>query len=192
MHCTPPSLVPLFAVLAFLSSPAARAQAPHVPPAAEAARPALHLDVEVDPTAYALGGYSGHLGLGLGRVRLDLGAYAMDLPGFLESDAAFRTSFSGFGAKLQYFFRPARTGPFVGVDAGLTRLKVRHADSGEVGRQDQLGVGVHGGWRIALPWNLYATPWLGVGYSPNARAVQLRGDTYHPSAVTLFPAVHLG
>jgi hypothetical protein len=154
------------------------------------APPAYHVDAEVDPTAYVLSGYSLHLGVGYRRVRLDLGAYAMALPSFASPNDAFDASFDGFGAKLQLFLLEEQTGPFVGVDAGVSRLLVER--SGQAERQTQIGTGAHAGWRIGLPAGFYATPWIGVTYIWNTAPVSLAGATFEPSRVTVFPAIHLG
>lgn len=158
------------------------------PAAADPGR--LEADVEIDPTAYALGGHSLHAGIARGHWRVDLGNFAMDLPAFAHADDGVAVSFDGFGAKLQYFARATRRGWFAGVDAGLIEVEARHA--GAVTDQRQLGLGVHGGYRIALPADLYATVWLGVGYAAGAAPMHVAGATYEPSPITVFPALHLG
>lgn len=157
---------------------------------AAAAPDRLAADVELDPTAYALGGHSLHAGIARGHWRLDLGNFAMDLPAFAHADDGVAVSFAGFGAKLQYFARATRRGWFAGVDAGLIEVQARHA--GAVTDQRQLGLGVHGGYRVALPADLYATVWLGVGYAAGAAPMHVGGATYEPSPITVFPALHLG
>lgn len=152
----------------------------------------LHLDLETDPTAFVFGGYSLHAGIGWKHLRLDLGAYAMDMPGFMESNEGFESSFRGAGAKLQLFLFDEQEGGFVGVDGGLLHLRADLEGGAAHASQDQIGVGVNLGWRFALPYGLYATPWLGVGYSPNATDMLVDGKSYRANAVTCFPAVHLG
>src|SRR5262245_36496062 len=67
--------------------PAAHATDTPAPAPSRALDPRFHADVEIDPTAYVLGGYSLHVGLGWRRVRVDLGAFAMTLPGaFVPGD----------------------------------------------------------------------------------------------------------
>ena len=154
------------------------------------AKSAFHADFEVDPTAYALSGYSLHVGLGWQRLRLDLGAFAMALPDFAKSDDSFEVSFDGFGSKLQYFVLAEQRGLFVGVDAGVARPLVQR---GELASKDsQYSIGVNAGYRIDLGAHLYATPWLGVSYAFSAEDVTLGGTTYQQNPVTIFPAVHVG
>jgi hypothetical protein len=154
----------------------------------------LHGDLEVDPTAYALSGYSVHAGLGWNQVRLDLGAFAMSLPGFVHGNDGFAASFDGFGIKLQHFplAKQAQTRLFIGVDAGLARILVQREDTDQASRRNQYTVGGHVGWRFDLVGGLYATPWLGLSYAFNASDVSLGGRTYENTPWIVFPAVHLG
>lgn len=175
---------------ALVAAPASAEEA--APAAGASASSAFHVDAEIDPTAYLLKGYSLHLGLGWRRVRLDLGAYAMALPAFAHADDGFDVSFDGFGAKLQYFLFSEQKGLFAGVDAGLARVLAERQGTDLAVRRDQVSVGVNAGWRIPIVAGLYATPWIGIGWSPNARDVTLGGAKYEASPVTVFPAVHLG
>jgi hypothetical protein len=177
-----------------LPRPAAATQKEIVAARAGAERPSngLHVDVESDPTAFVFGGYSLHLGLGYRHLRLDLGGYAMDVPSFVEPNAGFDASFRGVGTKLQLFLFDEQTGGFVGVDAGISQLRVEETASGERQSQLQVGYGVNFGWRFPLPFGLHATPWLGISYTPNARDLHFARKTYEPNSVLVFPAVHLG
>ena len=85
--------------------------------------PALHADVEIDPTAYALDGNSLHVGLARGALRLDLGNFGLALPSALVDDG-FAARFDGFGAKLQWFPRTPQRGLFVGADAAVGRVQI--------------------------------------------------------------------
>lgn len=152
----------------------------------------LHADAEIDPTAYALAGNSIHVGIGYRHLRLDLGNFAMALPAFAHADDGFDVSFTGYGAKLQYFGSAAQRGWFAGVDAGVIKVEARRQGTDLAGHQVQIGAGVHAGYRFALPGGFYATPWLGVGYNFNTSPITLGGSTYSPSKFTVFPAVHLG
>jgi hypothetical protein len=152
----------------------------------------LHLDVEVDPTAYLLNGYSAHLGVGWERLRLDLGAFAADVPRFLHGNAGFSTTFHGYGAKLQLFLAAEQAGPFVGVEGQRAHQQVRLDGTGLSSRQVTWSAGVDAGWRFTLGRRLYLTPWVGLQYSPGARDVTLDGRTFRSHAWTVYPAVHVG
>lgn len=153
----------------------------------------FHADAEVDPTAYALSGNSIHVGVGAGRVRVDLGNFAMRIPNAIHGHDGFDVSFDGYGAKLQVFrWSDAQRGAFAGVDAGVLRVLAARQGTDLAARQTQLGVGIHVGYRFAITEHVYATPWLGVGYDFGARDVTLANATYKASTWSVFPAVHVG
>jgi hypothetical protein len=149
-------------------------------------------DLEADPTAFVLGGYSLHAGLGWRGLRLDIGGYGMNVPELMHGNAGFDASFRGVGAKLQWFPFAERRGAFIGVDAGVAWLRVEPEGSDLSATQTQLGVGVNGGYRIDLPYGLYVTPWLGIGYTMNNRDLHVGERTFESSPISFFPAVHVG
>lgn len=183
------SLTPATALAALAATVALAALAPRT---AAADPGSLAGDVEVDPTAYILDGSSLHAGLARGHLRLDLGVYAMALPQAAHGDDGFDVAFDGFGAKLQWFPRASRTGVFVGVDAGVARVRAHRQGTDLTVVDRQVSTGVHVGYRFALPANLYVTPWLGVGRAWGAEDLTVDGATYEAMPVTVFPAVHLG
>jgi hypothetical protein len=182
----------LAAVLATFASAAPASAAESAARTAKAAGSPLHLDLETDPTAFVFRGYSLHAGVGYEHLRLDVGAYAMDLPGFMESNEGFESSFHGAGAKLQLFLFDEQNGGFVGIDGGINHLRADLEGTKHHGSQNQVTTGVNLGWRFVLPYGLYATPWLGVSYSFGANDMTVDGKTYRANAVTFFPAVHVG
>jgi hypothetical protein len=151
------------------------------------------VDVEIDPIAYALDGYSLHAGVTHDRLRIDLGAFAIAVPEAVHGNDGFRASFDGFGAKAQYFVLRPQAGPFVGAGAGVARLLVERDGTQLAERTTGLSAGVHVGWRFELPHDFYATPWIGVDYTlTGADDVMLDGATFERSAWSVFPTVHLG
>lgn len=131
-------------------------------------RPALSADVEVDPLAYALRGYSLHVGVGYRHLRADLGAFALELPTFVHGNGDFEASFNGFGIKAHYYPFAEQRRLFLGADV---RLEPRGAN--------------HAGRRL-LCHGLD-----GVGYDFGAHDVTLGGATYERDRVIVFPTVHL-
>ncbi|MCL4223646.1 MAG: hypothetical protein KJZ91_04145 [Myxococcales bacterium] len=169
------------------------AGAPAADPASGPAAPVgLRADAEVDPTAYALGGYSLHVGAGAGRLRVDLGAFALDVPGFIHGNDGFAAAFHGYGAKLQAFASPQQRGGFVGVGLGLVRFTVTRDGTQLAHDAREVSVDVHAGWRLDLPARFYATAWLAVGRSLGAGDVTLDGATFARSPWMVFPALHVG
>lgn len=194
MNQSPRALVALAALATTLSAAAAQAQdrAPTAAALPAAAPSRLHLDVEIDPTAYILRGYSLHVGIGWRRLRVDLGAYAMTMPEFMHGNPDFDVSFHGFGVKAQLFPLAEQRGLFVGVDTGLAMPLVQRRDTDLARRGLQVSVGAHIGWRFPIIAGLYVTPWVGVSYSFNAEDVTLANRTYTNNPITVFPAVHIG
>jgi hypothetical protein len=184
------SLVATTALASAALSSVASAEEPAAATVAE--RSPFHADVEIDPTAYALSGYSLHVGLGWKRLRLDLGAFAMELPSIVQDNDDFDVSFDGFGAKLQYFAFGEQVGGFIGVDMAVARPLVERNGSDLAHRDTETSMGVNAGWRFDLVGDLYVTPWIGVGYSFDAEDVTLDGARYEAQRVTVFPAVHVG
>ncbi len=103
-------------------------------------------DVEIDPTAYVFDGYSLHAGIWTGHWRVDLGAFAMDVPEAVLANDDFSATFHGYGVKLQYFPRADRTGPFAGIDGGVTKALVQSASSNAANYATRFGAGVNAGW----------------------------------------------
>lgn len=182
----------LATVITMLFAPSASAAEEGAPATDKPVASRIHFDLETDPTAFVFRGYSLHAGLGWKHLRLDLGVYAMDLPGFMESNKGFESSFRGAGAKLQLFLFDEQKGGFVGIDGGINHLRADLEGTKHHASQDQVSTGVNLGWRFALPYGLYATPWFGVSYSFGARDMSVDGKAYRANAVTFFPAVHLG
>lgn len=170
---------------------AALAQAP-VASAAPASLTQFHLDAETDPTAFVLSGHSLHLGLGQGAWRVDLGAFAMNVPEFVHGNSDFDTAFNGFGAKVQYFPMEDQAKLFFGVDASINRVSVERRNSELAVHQNQPSVGVNIGYRVMLPAAFYVTPWIGVGKVFNAQDITLGDKVFTMAPYSIFPAIHLG
>lgn len=170
---------------------AAHAEEVDTTPASAPSSP-LHLDVEVDPTAYVFSGWSVHAGIGWRNVRLDLGTYAMDLPEFFHGNDGWDASFDGAGAKLQYFPLATQEKLFLDASAGVSRQKMELRETGSSAHQTSFGIGIDAGWRFALPYHFYVTPWAGISYDLGVPDVMLDGKQFKMSHWTPFAAVHLG
>jgi hypothetical protein len=152
----------------------------------------LHLDLEVDPTAYALSGYSAHVGIGWERLRVDLGVFAMDVPRFVHGNDGFSSSFDGFGATVQYFPFAEQAGAFLGLGGGRSRQHVDLDGTVLSSRRSKWNAGVDVGWRFTIGRSFYVTPWVGLDHTFGAEDVTLAGRTYKNGSWSVFPAVHLG
>lgn len=183
-----PSAFALFALaLSTLAPIAARAATPGVVAQAD---DGVGFDVELDPLAYALGGYSLHVGAWLDHWRFDLGAFALAMPEALHGQAGFDASFHGVGAKADYTFADDRSGLFLGVDGGVMSLAVRRDEGAAFGTV--YGVGVRTGYRFVIAERLTVTPWISVGRNFGDTELAVGEHTFAPSAWSVFPTVHLG
>ena len=152
----------------------------------------VNLDVEIDPIAYALHGYSLHVGLDIGHLRYDLGVYAADVPRWLQGNSGFDTSERGVGIKAQYFLNDGRTRWFLGASFGPVREHIEDRATGERVSRDLYGAGVEAGYRIELGKGFYAKPWLGLDYLPRASDLLVAGQRYTEKQLQPFAAIHLG
>ncbi len=158
---------------------------------ADEARPA-GFDIEVDPIAYVFGGHSLHVGFGWGRVRLDLGAFGMDVPTFFHGNEGVDIDFAGFGVKADVFLSEDRSGPFAGLGAGLVTMHTRDEASSLSREASRAQVGARIGYLLDLAGGFYVTPWVSVDHVFGGGDFELAGKTVKDSEWVVFPTVHLG
>ncbi|RAL25147.1 hypothetical protein DL240_02745 [Lujinxingia litoralis] len=183
------AFVVLTANTAFAAAPTT--PPPSIPETSERSAP-LRADVEIDPIAYAFGGFSLHVGLRFSRVRIDLGAFAATLPEAMHRNPEFDAAMRGFGMKLDVYLWDDQTGPFAGIEAGVLTSTVFERDSGVASEVTRIAPGLRLGWMIPITGGFYALPWVGVGYTPGVDDRVVAGKTFTESPWTLFPTVHLG
>jgi len=152
----------------------------------------LGLDVEVDPLAYVMAGYSAHLGVGLDRFRLDAGVFGVDLPEGLHGNPGFQVRMDGVGAKFDVFvLDPRRQGLFAGVQLDHVAADLRAPD-GSRDRAQRAVLGARVGWRLAVIEGLFVSPWIAVTHTLGARDRDVGDARFVESRWGLFPTVHLG
>lgn len=155
-------------------------------------------DVEVDPIAYALGGFSVHAGIRHASLRFDLGAFAAQAPEWFHGSKGVSAYQSGFGLKCDYRFFADQHGWFVGAEAATVRVQLQPTDGGLAQRQRTYNVGLRTGWEFALPYGFYVVPWIGVGASLGGKDTSMlvaTGDrevTWKHKVLVVFPTVHIG
>lgn len=149
-------------------------------------------DFEIDPLAYALDGYSLHVGAGWGRYRFDVGNFALGLPQWLHGQEGFDASFGGFGVKLDAFFKDERqVGAFVGLESSYTVIRVEDERTRQSDSARTISASARVGYRFELPANLYVSPWVGFGYRFGGLPVA-GGRVFEMSPWTVFPTIHIG
>ncbi len=161
-------------------------------PSAAQPQSSRHIDLELEPLAYAFGGAGGHVGLQVGHWKYEVEAFGLEIPAALHGNDAFTARTRGAELHAEYRFGDGPGGFYAGPEAGLTRLTLTH-DSGARERRTTYSVGVRGGyrWYTGLG-NLYVSPVVGVSYSLNADDVSLAGDTFETSSLGPWGTIGIG
>jgi hypothetical protein len=150
------------------------------------------VEVEVDPIAYVASGFSLHVAKVFGPVRLNVGTFGADIPSWLHGNEGWTSTMRGVGVKLDHVGATS-AGFFVGAEGGYMRMAYRFLSEGENVTRDVVGVGLRGGYRLPLGGRgLYVAPWVGVGYNFDGPAVEVGGEEFERSPISIFPTVHIG
>lgn len=188
-HSLPALVSLLLLTLALVPRVKAQETAPRIP---------TTFELEVDPLAYIMNGYSVHAIYAPGHLRFDLGAYGLELPEGLRTNEGFSTQHGGYGLKVNYSFHGIK-GLFVGVGTGYSTEEATHLESGTSATGHTVGVGVQVGYRFFLikdangrPRGLYLAPWIGLDRNFHVDEVRFEGLEYKQSDWQPFPTVHIG
>jgi hypothetical protein len=150
--------------------------------------------VEIDPIAFALDGFSLHVGQSVRRVRGDAGIFGIDVPKSFEANSGWTTRARGAGLKLDFVSAESDSW-FAGIVSNVTHAEHTLQRTSHTVRDTQLTFGPRLGYRwfpSGAASSFYLSPWVSADYAPNARALTVDGATYVPSRWQLFPTVHLG
>lgn len=153
------------------------------------------VEIELDPIAYALSGYSLHLGEYIHAWKFDVNtaaeSYNQSETNSLLSNSNFTSKFVSYGAKIDYI-GSSQTGFHIGVQwdyVQWTYTNVNNSVSANNYMQDA-------GIRIGYRWGagaLYLDPWIGFLYNyQGTNSVNVGGQAYNPQNFLVFPTVHIG
>lgn len=156
-----------------------------------------HLEIEVDPLAYILKGYSFHSALIFSRMRYSFGIVGIKQPDFFLNNDAFSVYTTELDFKTDYLFSGIK-GFFAGVQLTYGKDKVGLTD--EKHREDiwSATMGIRVGYRLMFGKRenqykgFYISPWLAWLYTPDAKTVQRGREMYRQPKWFPFPALHLG
>jgi hypothetical protein len=151
-------------------------------------------EAEADPTAYALMGFSVHLGHSIfdGRSRLQFGAFGAETPEWIHGNSGFTEDSRGVTFKVDYFPLRPLSGLFVGGDSNYARVRYELKETHERIYRNIVGVGPRVGYRFNFGKHLYFSPWVSMDYQCNAKDVTISRKIFREARYSLFPAVHLG
>lgn len=157
----------------------------------------MRFEIEADPIAYILNGYSLHLGLTHGQWRHSIGTFAIEQPGFFLPNEAFDVFSRGVDVKTDYLFNKRKDGFFIGVQANYTWDRIEQGSSFSKATGG-LNIGPRIGYRFFFNKKLeeakgfYMAPWATYSYSTNTEVLNHEGEEYRPSSWFLFPTFHVG
>ena len=148
-------------------------------------------EVESDPVAYILKGFSVHGTLVLPTSRFDFGAFGLEVPKFVGNNGAFTHNLIGASVNWDYF-GSRFTGLFGGVGIAVTRNQIVHDVGEEEVNQTQFYIGPRIGFRIGGENGFFISPWVGVYYVFGRKDVVVGKDRFHVSPIQIFPTIHVG
>jgi len=163
--------------------------------AALASTPAMaQWEVEADPFAYMVNGYSGHIARQIfdGRARVQIGLFAEDVPSAFHGEDNFYFRAQGVTLKADYFFSGITQGWFVGLDGDYSKTRYRLKETHESTTRNRSGFGPRAGYRFEMGDNVYVTPWISIRYIFNTENVVVSGNEFSEDDIAIFPTVHLG
>lgn len=152
-----------------------------------------HVDVEVEPIAFVLGGAGGHVGVKFGRWSYTVEVFQLTVPEDLHGNDGFEASPFGAELHVERSFGASRSGFYAGPEIGINRFTVTHRASGRQVERFRYSVGVRGGYR----WypglgDLYLSPVAGLVYTLNSEAISIDGETFESGPVAPYMTVGLG
>jgi len=163
-----------------------------------------HFELEADPIAYILHGYSVHLGYQSGHLRWDLGAYGAEEPSFFSGYDNFKIRSNGVGIKMDYLFHK-RKGLLLGIESDISKEKVssKSNDASVEGIDSKtftnVSVAMRVGYRIMLGKKdndyrgFYIFPWVSfLSFNLNPQSAIIKGSSYEQKTLSFFPTVHVG
>jgi hypothetical protein len=151
-------------------------------------------EIESDPIAYALHGFSLHVASELpgGRERLQVGVFGADVPAsWLPHQFAERSR--GITMKFDYFLGDQQQGMSIGVDGDYSREDYALMNVDGHTQRNLFGLGPRVGYRIDVGRHFYLTPWFSAGYQFNVHDdVVLSSERFDQKKYSVFAAVHAG
>jgi outer membrane autotransporter protein len=151
-------------------------------------------EAETDPAAYALQGFSVHLGHPIfdQRFRLQLGAFGAETPEWIHGNSGFTENSRGVTFKFDYFPLHRLSGLFLGADSNYSWVRYELNQTHEHVDRNIVGLGQRIGYRFNVGKHFYLSPWVSVDYQFNAKDVTISGKIFRESPYSVFPALHLG
>ncbi|MGZ3801083.1 MAG: hypothetical protein ACXVCL_13020 [Bdellovibrio sp.] len=150
-----------------------------------------NMGVEVDPVAYGLNGYSGHLIYNTDlKFNADIGFFAMQFPEFAEPNKGFQSKFNGYGIKLNYQDKTISRF-FAGINYGKSQFTIEQTSTAVTKTADIQTLGLQFGYQFGND-GFYIKPWIGFDKLLNRPKLNFNSGEYNFPEINIFPTVHLG
>jgi hypothetical protein len=153
-------------------------------------------EIEIDPVAYLLNGYSFHAIYNHNHFRFDTGIFGLEQPDALSGNKNYKAMSSGLGLKVNYLFR-AGNSFYAGADIGLGKTKITADATGASDTNHDVNAGVHVGYRVfvfgkkeSFLKGFYLTPWVGISY--NHFYDKAKFEDYKEDKIGYFATFHVG
>ena len=156
-----------------------------------------HIETEVDPIAYALKGYSFHIGYQKNKFRYDAGIFGVEVPKSFSNNKGFTERAKGFGFKMDYLGSNVK-GWFIGVETDYSFLNATYETNEHKETGQELGIGIRGGYRFMLGKatnenkGFYLVPWMGIDKIFYTSTPDFPETNYKKENIRIFPTIHFG
>lgn len=155
-------------------------------------------EVEIDPIAYILNGYSAHIIYQKNHLRYDLGFFGIKQPEAFHGNKGYTVTSLGVGVKTTYLINGI-PGFFTGLGSGLAFHKAQNSTSLEKADGISAGLGVILGYRVFFRnvkspnlKGLYFSPWVSFDYNYSFRKIAFTDYDFKNKTFSIFPTIHIG
>jgi hypothetical protein len=155
-------------------------------------------EIEIDPIAYLLKGYSLHAIYQPAKFRFDLATYGLQIPGKLQGKEGFNLKMQGFGGKVHYLLQGTK-GFYTGLGIGYSLTEATHKESKVQDKGKFIGIGPELGYRLffkkpkdGIYKGLYLQPWISYGYSISLNKIEFEHVNYNQNPWEYFITFHIG
>jgi hypothetical protein len=155
-------------------------------------------ELELDPIAYILKGYSVHGIYVIDRLRFDIGIFGIAQPEQYHGNKGFESYMQGCGLKINYLLDEEQHW-FAGIDGGILWNSITLVENQQMQQQKVYSIGIHSGYRFYLSSNknssfsgFYIAPWIGLSYNIPENSTRINGLEFKQKSIGIFPTVHIG
>lgn len=155
-------------------------------------------EIEIDPIAYILKGYSLHGIYQVNHFRYDLGVFGIQQPESYHGNKGYSLMSRGFGAKASYLIKGI-PGFYTGLSTGMAFHESQNTTSLEKTHGRSASIGIILGYRLFFKNSkspdlkgLYITPWASFDYNYHFNKMAFGGYNFRMKTFSIFPTIHIG